>query len=682
MPTTEKQNQHSHTNALVNESSPYLLQHAHNPVNWMPWGEEALSKAKEENKPLIISIGYSACHWCHVMEEESFEDTAVAKLMNENFVCIKVDREERPDIDQIYMNAVQLMTGGGGWPLNCFATPDGRPFYGGTYFPKEKWMEILNRINQLYREDSSKVYDYADQIVQGIKSTELIEVKQAKDSFQLADFEAGLEKWKSIFDSEYGGNQQAPKFPIPNNYLFLLNYYYHSGDEKIKHHLLLTLEKMAYGGIYDQIGGGFARYSTDLKWKVPHFEKMLYDNAQLISLYSISYRLNQNPLYKKVVEESIGFVEEELTAPNGAFYSSLDADSEGEEGRFYVWTKEELKSLLGTDYDLAKAYFNINSYGRWENENYILIRKAHNDELAEKFNLSPSDFEDRIASIKQTLKQARNKRVKPGLDDKSLTSWNALMISGLVDAYFSFEETSYLEKAIKNANFIQKQQMREDGGLWHNYKDGKSSINGFLEDYSFTIEAFIKLYEATLDYQWLEQAKSLTDYSIDHFYDKKSKLFYFTNHKDPKLVNRSKEINDNVIPASNSAMGRVLFRLGKLYPDEDYEKVSREMLQQIVPRFEDYLPSYSNWAILLMEHSETFFELAVSGKDAKKKLLEIHKQLIPNKIVMGNTKDEAPIELLKGKWVDGETYIYVCENFQCLRPVTEVEEALQLMSER
>ena len=679
MPQKDKQKTEKYTNALIEESSPYLLQHAHNPVNWMPWGEAALKKAKEENKPLLISIGYSACHWCHVMEEESFEDTTVANLMNENFICIKVDREERPDIDQVYMNAVQLMTGRGGWPLNCFATPDGRPFYGGTYFPKENWMDILNKINTLYREEPNKVDEYAENILKGIKENEIVEVNLPQDSFQISDFEEGLQKWKGSFDSEYGGNRQAPKFPIPNNYLFLLNYYHHSGDENVKHHLLLTLEKMAFGGIYDQIGGGFARYSTDLEWKVPHFEKMLYDNAQLISLYSLSYRMNKNPMYRKVVEESIQFVEEELTAENGAFYSSLDADSEGEEGKFYVWTKSELKSLLDDNYPIAKAYFNINSYGHWEKDHYILIRKKQNQKLAKQFDLSLEAFEQKVESIKTRLKKARDKRIKPGLDNKSLTSWNALMISGLVDAYYSFGQEEFLQKALKNAHFIEKQQSREDGGLWHNYKDGKSSINGFLEDYSFTIEAFIKLYEATLDQKWLDRAKSLADYSIENFYDRETKLFFFTNHKEPQLVNRSKEINDNVIPASNSSMARNLFRLSKLYPKENYHTLSKKMLQQMVPQFNTYLPSYTNWAILLMEYAEPFYELAVSGKEAKEVLMEIHNHYIPNKVVLGSTKDRAPIELLKGKWVEGETYIYVCENRQCLRPVTQTEEAVKLM---
>ena len=684
MPTNEQSELsklEEHTNELVHETSPYLLQHAHNPVNWMPWGEKALEKAKTENKPILISIGYSSCHWCHVMEKESFEDTTVAALMNKHFICIKVDREERPDVDQIYMNAVQLMTGRGGWPLNCFATPDGRPFYGGTYFPKENWMEILNNISKLYREDYEKIDEYASNLLQGIKENEIISnPAQDDDSLDLNMLDNGLASWKNSFDNQYGGRNQAPKFPIPNNYQFLLYYYYHTGDQDIKNHVLLTLEKMAYGGIYDQVGGGFSRYSTDINWKVPHFEKMLYDNAQLISLYSIAFRLNQNPLYKKIVEESIAFVFEELSDKSGAFYSALDADSEGEEGKYYVWKKEELQSVLSEDeYEYAKDFFNINSFGLWEHGNHVLIRKYHNEELAKKHNLSVAELESKIESIKAKLKSERDNRIKPGLDDKTLTSWNALMISALVDAYYSFNNKDYLDKAIESANFLKKQQLKKDGSLWHNYKEGKSSINGFLEDYCFSIEAFIKLYEATLEQKWLNLAKVLADYSIDHFKDNESSLFYFTSNEDADLISRSKEVNDNVIPASNSTMARVLFKLGKLYPDSKYEAISRNMLLQIKDKFNSYLPSFSNWGILLMEQTKPFYELAITGKEAKEKLLEIHKQFIPNKVILGTTKNEVNLALLQDKWIDGETTIYVCENKVCLRPVNQANDAINLM---
>ncbi|MEQ8625265.1 MAG: thioredoxin domain-containing protein [Vicingaceae bacterium] len=665
------------TNLLINESSPYLLQHAHNPVNWMPWGDEALEKAKKENKPILISIGYSACHWCHVMEHESFEDSAVAELMNKNFICIKVDREERPDIDQVYMNAVQLMTGRGGWPLNCFATPEGKPFYGGTYFPKENWIELLKKLNNLYTNEPQKVIEYANKLSLGVRESELIEKVEIKSKFSLDSLSKGLENWRSAFDKKDGGNNQAPKFPIPNNYEFLLNYAFHKEDKLLEEQVFLTLDKMAFGGIYDQIGGGFSRYSTDMKWKVPHFEKMLYDNAQLVSLYSKAYQKSKNPLYQQIVDETITFVIRELTDPSGAFYSALDADSEGEEGKFYVWQKEELKNLLGKDYELAKDYFNINSTGLWEHGNYILLRNKKNIELAKSADLSLEEYEKQIEEIKSKLLKVRDKRVRPGLDDKTLTSWNALMISGLVDAYLTFGNSDYLQTAESNAEFLLKQQRKKDGGLWHNYKSGKSNINGYLEDYSFTIDAFIKLYEASLNEKWLISAKDLFEYATTHFYDEESGLFYFTSNEDPELFARKKELTDNVIPASNSSIARSAYRLGIYFDNAEYKDLSKQMLANMIPLFNTYLPSYSNWANFLMEVAQPYYEVAVCGVEAPQKIVSLHQKFTPNKLIMGLKTDKESIPLLEGKWTEGQTTIYVCENKVCQLPVTSAEEALK-----
>ena len=668
-----------YTNDLIHETSPYLLQHAHNPVDWMPWNENTLAKAKSENKPLLISIGYSACHWCHVMEHESFEDTAVAKVMNEHFICIKIDREERPDIDQVYMNAVQLMTGRGGWPLNCFATPDGRPFYGGTYFPKDQWLSVLNQLAEVYQNEPNKVEEYANKLTEGVQQSDLIQKNSTSVDFELTSLNEGLEKWKLAFDPTFGGNDQAPKFPIPNNYELLLRYYYHTQDESIKKHLLLTLEKIAFGGIYDQIGGGFARYSTDVEWKVPHFEKMLYDNAQLISLYSKAYRLEKNPIYKAVVKESIQFVQEELMHKNGAFYSALDADSEGEEGKYYVWTKEELKSVLGNDFELAKRHFNINSFGLWEHGNYVLIRDLHNGKLAQKVGLTLEQYEAKVEQVKEKLKQERANRIKPGLDDKSLTSWNALMVEGLVEAYLSFKDQTYLTLAEKNAQFILTQQKQSNGALWHSYKDGKSTINGYLEDYSFTIEAFIKLYEATLNHQWLTEAKTLAEYTVAQFYDTESGMFFFTSKNDPALIARKLEISDNVIPASNSSMAKALISLGKYFEREKYLEMSEQMLKNIFPQMNTYLPGYSNWAMLLMNHSEPLYEVAIVGERAKEKVIELHQNYLPNILTLGAVNNNSHLPLLEFKYVENQTTIYVCENKVCLSPVTTTSEAIQLI---
>ena len=498
---------HAYTNALIHETSPYLLQHAHNPVDWMPWGDEALEKARKEDKMILISIGYSACHWCHVMEHESFENEAVAELMNEHFVCIKVDREERPDIDQIYMSAVQLMTGRGGWPLNCIALPDGRPIYGGTYFPKGEWKDVLGKLQKIYSEDRAKMEEQAAKVANGIKSSESLVKQDVKDSWDQTVVPDMVGKWRSQMDDREGGRKDPPKFPLPNNYEFLLSYAHLYQDQEVMNHVHLTLKKMAYGGIYDQIGGGFARYSTDGFWKVPHFEKMLYDNAQLMTLYAHAYQQKKDPLYRQVVGEIYNWLEREMTGPDGEFYSALDADSEGEEGKFYVWSIKELKAVLEEDYDLAKAYFNVNPYGEWEGH-YIPLRRKDNAVLAEKFDLSPEDFEQRISGIKATLLEKRAERVRPGLDDKALTSWNMLMSKGLLDAYMVFGEEKYYQAAVKNVKFFLSSVSRKDGGLNHNYKAGKTTINGYLEDYCFAIEALIRLYEADGNENWLKDAEA------------------------------------------------------------------------------------------------------------------------------------------------------------------------------
>jgi len=665
---------YAHTNNLINETSPYLLQHAHNPVNWYAWGDEALAKAKAENKLLLISVGYSACHWCHVMEHESFEDEAVAKIMNDNFICIKVDREERPDIDQIYMNAVQLMTGRGGWPLNCFALPTGEPFYGGTYFQKDQWIQILNNVSNEYKVAPEKVNEYAQKLTEGIKTSEMLPMVKDKTPFSMDVIEAGVAKIKKQFDYVEGGGNNAPKFPMPNNYEFLLQYYYHTKDKEILDIVELTLDKMAYGGIYDQIGGGFARYSTDKYWKAPHFEKMLYDNGQLVSLYSQAYQLTKKPLYKHVVYQTLAYTAREMTAKNGAFYSSLDADSEGEEGKFYVWTKEELQTILKDDFEFVKEYYNVNSTGKWEGH-YILLRKKDNAKIAKQFKISEEEVVTKIENINAVLLKERAKKIRPGLDDKTLTSWNALMLKGYVDAYNVFGEDRFLKAALKNANFIVETQIRKDGGLNHNYKNGVSNLDGYLEDYSFTTEAFIALYQATFDEKWLTEAKQLTDYAIEHFYDVNTGFFFFTSNNAKGLVARKMELSDNVIPASNSSMAKTLFLLGELYYDKNYTDKSKQMLKNIETQISQYISGYSNWGILMLNNVKPFYEVAISGKKAHQKRMELNASYIPNKLIIGSTKSSS-LPLLEMKEVNGMTMIYVCYNKACQSPVETVSEAL------
>ncbi|MEK7689139.1 MAG: thioredoxin domain-containing protein, partial [Deltaproteobacteria bacterium] len=570
---------HKHTNHLIQESSPYLLQHAHNPVDWYPWSNEAFEKAKKENKLVLVSIGYSSCHWCHVMEKESFEDEETAKLMNENFVCIKVDREERPNIDMTYMTAVQIMTNSGGWPLNCFTLLDGRPFYGGTYFPNAQWKQVLIKLSELYKTEPKKVEEYAAQLTQEIKKTEVIKLNEEKISFTMEDAKSIYTQLEKSFDNEEGGPSRAPKFPMPVNYIFLLHYYHLTKNEKAIEHVKLTLSKMAFGGIYDQLGGGFARYSTDAKWKVPHFEKMLYDNVQLVSLYSEAYQLTKEPLYKQIVFETLEFISREMTSSEGGFYSALDADSEGEEGKYYVWKKPELEKILGEKFSVFSDYYNVNNIGFWEHGNYILLRKKPDEEIAKIHNLSVDELRKKISEAKKILLEERGERVRPPkADDKQLTSWNALMLKGYADAYTVFGEEKFLNSALKNADFILTKlknknpittlPKREGVGLYHSYKNGKAAVNGYLEDYSFTMEAFIALYQITFNEKWLNEANRLMDYTIAHFFDKESGMFFFTSDLsaeaaaqaglDKELIALKMKTTDNVIPASNSSIAKDL----------------------------------------------------------------------------------------------------------------------------
>lgn len=667
---------HKYTNDLIHETSPYLLQHAHNPVNWMPWGKEAFEKAEAEHKLVLISIGYSSCHWCHVMEHESFEDEKVATLMNDKFVCIKVDREERPDVDQVYMNAVQLMTGSGGWPLNCFTLPDGRPIYGGTYFQKNQWMELLENLAYKYEKSPQEVTQFAENLTQGIQQSELITVPVEGVTFSIDQLKKMVEDWEINFDKEEGGNNRAPKFPIPNNYDFMMQYAFHTKDSVVMNHVDLTLKKMALGGIYDQIGGGFARYSTDLNWKVPHFEKMLYDNAQLVSLYSHAYQRKPLPLYKHVVYQTLEWVYREMMTKEGAFYSALDADSEGEEGKFYVWSKEELKQTLGDDFSFAKDYYAINLRGMWEN-NYILLRTQTNEEFAKKMGMTVSEVNKKAAEINAKLLAKRAERIRPGLDDKSLTSWNALMLIGFLDAYQAFDDPRFLKAAEYNAKWLQKKQLQKNGALFHTYKDGKSKINGFLADYCFTIEAFVKLYETTFNEAYLNQAAQLAAYAITHFYDEKSGMFFFSSDEEDQLVARKMEITDNVIPASNSAMANALYDLGILLDKKEYKEIAKQLLANVYQDIPSYGSAYSNWSILALNLINPYYEVAITGADWKNKQKELNKHYIPNKLLMGAEKS-SNLGILTGKFMD-ETTIFVCIEGACKMPTNSITQALQQM---
>lgn len=672
---------HEHTNALIHETSPYLLQHAHNPVNWEAWHPDVLERAKKEDKLLLISIGYAACHWCHVMEKECFEDAEVAEVMNKNFINIKIDREERPDVDQIYMDAIQMISGQGGWPLNIVALPDGRPFWGATYVPKDNWIKSLEQLAELYKKDKPRVTQYATDLANGLQAINLVENDKDSDLYSLDQLEVAIQNWTQYFDTFLGGHKRAPKFMMPNNWDFLLHYATAMDKPKIMEFVDTTLTRMAYGGVYDHVGGGFSRYAVDVKWHVPHFEKMLYDNGQLTSLYAKAYAVTKNELYKNAVEETINFVQEELLDRSGGFYSSLDADSldkNGElvEGAYYVWTKEELTRLLGNDFELFQKYFNINSYGYWEEENYVLIRDKNDEEIAEEFNISVSELNAQINKNLDTLKKERNERSKPRLDDKILTSWNGLMLKGLVDAYRYLGNDAYLKLALKNAEFIEREMIKSDGSLYRNHKAGKSTINGFLEDYASVIDAYFSLYEVTFDEKWLDLAKNLLDHSKKHFFDEASGMFFYTSDEDQSLIRRTIEVDDNVISSSNSIMAINLYKFHKLYPKEPYGTMSEQMLKNVQKDFDRRAQGFANWLHLVLFQNQDFYEIAILGEDYKSLGQQIGKEYVPNSILAGSRK-EGNLELLKNRENPNKTLVYVCIEGACKLPVTKAEEALK-----
>ena len=669
---------HQYTNELIHETSPYLLQHAHNPVNWQPWGEKALNEAKVKDKLILISIGYSACHWCHVMEHESFEDLAVARLMNEHFVCIKIDREERPDIDHIYMTAVQLLTGRGGWPLNCIALPDKRPIWGGTYFPKDNWTQALESIASFYAENKTKTEEYATKLHQGIDQNPLTPVSSENTRIDLMMPPFLLKTWKEQFDTKNGGTMGAPKFMLPNNWRFLLQAGMLFHDQKILNQVKLTLQKMAYGGLYDQIGGGFARYSTDEIWKVPHFEKMLYDNAQLLSLYAEMWKTSPTPLYKQVVSETIQFLKRELLSPENGFYSALDADSQGVEGKFYVWSKLEFQNILGADIELFSDYFNVNELGAWEDNQYILMRSADNRTFASDHHFSAEKLETKLKTWKQTLLNEREKRIRPGLDDKILSSWNALTISGFVSCYTAFGDEEYINLALANAQFLKHKMFTPEGRILRSYKNNQAKIDGFMEDYAFVIEAFIQLFEATGIKQWLDEAFRLTEITLSDFYDEQQSIFYFTSKNQKDLISRTIEVHDNVIPASNSVMAKNLFRLSYLLEKPEYLKISHKMLETVSQNIIEYPSGYSNWTQLMLNLINDHFEVAIVGSKAVELLSKLQKRYLPQVIFCAGTA-ENNLPLLKDRHVPGKTLIYICQNNSCQLPVETVDEAIKLI---
>ncbi len=664
------------TNSLIEETSPYLLQHAHNPVNWRAWSNNALEDAKKENKLVLVSIGYSSCHWCHVMEKESFKDEGIAKIMNDNFINIKVDREERPDVDQVYMTALQLIKGTGGWPLNVITLPNGKPIYGGTYHSKEEWTQVLEKISDLYKNDPKKANEYADMVAQGIQEVNLITPSTNYDLLTKEAVLKSVNTWKKEWDMQNGGDNGQQKFMLPSNLNFLLDYAILSGDNETKKHIKNTLNKIAYGGIYDFVGGGFYRYSTDPNWRIPHFEKMLYDNAQLISVYSKAYSVFKEPIYKEVVYNTIAFLEREMKNPNGGYYAAIDADSEGKEGKYYVWTQKELNNIIEEDFTLFKDYFKITPDNIWEHTNYVLHRNVSDTQFCEVNQLANSRLQELKKLWKNKLLKERTKRVAPRLDDKIITSWNALLISGFVDAYKAFGENSYLEKAIKTLDNLKKFSLN-NSNLRHSYKEKSKNNKGFLEDYTFLIDASLNLYSVSLDTNHLDFANTLNKKTMAKFTDDTSGMYRYNENKD--LISHIIKTNDGVIPSPNSVMAHNLFRLGHLNYDKYLLEKSKSMVTAMMPFITPNTSSYAKWNSLLLNITYSYYEIAVVGKNAKKLAEDLHKNYIPNTLIIGSTKN-SNLPLFEGRFIANETYIYVCRDNACKLPVATTNDALKQLN--
>ena len=684
--------EHAFTNHLINETSPYLLQHAHNPVDWFPWGDEALEIARREQKPILLSIGYSACHWCHVMEHESFENESIARLMNENFVNIKVDREERPDLDQIYMSAVQMMTHHGGWPMTVFLTPEGLPFYAGTYFPPEDrynmpgFPRVLISVADAYRERPEDVQQTAASVLSELKrsatgqeSTELLTTALLDTAYR------GMIK---NYDSTNGGFGGAPKFPPAMSLEFLLHTFYRTGNQQAMEIVAHTCRKMAEGGIYDQLGGGFHRYATDARWLVPHFEKMLYDNALLARLYLHHHQVSHDQESRLIAEGILDYVGREMTDSAGGFYSTQDADSEGVEGKFFVWSKDEVKELLGErDAALFAAYYNVTDAGNVEGENILNVTRSLL-EVSTAENVTTKQLTQTLETARKVLLAAREKRVKPARDEKILTAWNGLMLASFAEAAAILNRPDYLEVARKNAQFILA-NLRRDGLLLRTYKDGHAKLNAYLEDYAFFIDGLVTLFETSGELQWLEEARTLTATMIEEFWDDEEGAFFYTGRSHENLIVRSKDFFDNATPAGNSVAAEILLRIGLLTDDADYHRRAATILRTMASTVQRYPSGFGRLLCALDFYLGTPKEIALVGEPGAPETQalqeEIWSRYLPNKVVAqvspGDKKAGDLVPLVRQRpQVDGKTTAYVCENFVCKTPTTDPRElASQLL---
>ncbi len=661
------------SNRLIHESSPYLLQHAHNPVDWYPWGPDALAKAQSEQKLLLISIGYAACHWCHVMEKESFEDQEVAKLMNDHFVCIKVDREERPDIDKVYMDAVVTLSGHGGWPLNAFALPDGRPVYGGTYYSKPQWMHLLRQLADLLKLKPEQAMGSAEHLTAALQ--ERFEVPDGPGTWEPETHAEMLQRWIPQMDTTWGGRDTAQnKFPLPANQLYLLRAGFLSGNKEAIQLAMLTLNRMALGGIFDQVGGGFSRYSVDRHWHIPHFEKMLYDNGQLVSAYCEAYQIQPAALFERTVTATLDWVMREMTSPEGGFYASLDADSEGVEGKFYAWTWEELATILADDLRPFADYYQVTPMGNWEHTN-VLIAAETEEEYAVRWKLDAQDFAEYLEKCRGKILDARATRVRPGLDDKILVSWNALMAKGFADAYRVFRQPAYLEVAVRNLRFIQEKMMTEEGALYRNYKAGKRTIPAFLDDYAYLADAALAVYQVTFEETWLHLAQKLTSYVMAHFSHEEGPLFFYTSDTAPTVVTRKTEVQDDVIPSSNAVMAHVLQALGLYFGNTAYLDRASTMVAQVKDSIVENPAWHAYWANMALKLAYNHYEVVVTGPDALSVRFKLEQPYFPNKLLAGTSLPSA-LPILEGRLGESLQF-FVCEHGVCHLPVHTVDEAVR-----
>jgi uncharacterized protein YyaL (SSP411 family) len=676
---------HKYTNALANETSPYLLQHAHNPVEWHPWNEKALSKARKEDKPILLSIGYSACHWCHVMEHESFEDEQIANLMNENFINIKVDREERPDLDAIYMAAVQMMTGSGGWPMTVFLTPDQIPFYCGTYFPKEDqygrpgFRRVLLSVAQAYRENKQAIHDSAQAIVAELRKSDF--VINTQNVLDISILEMASTALIANYDSRNGGFGQAPKFPPSMVLSYLMRSHARTGKTQYLDIVNTTLTKMANGGIYDQLGGGFHRYSVDDHWLVPHFEKMLYDNALLSRAYLDAFLLTKNSFFRRIGQETLDYVLREMTSPEGGFYSSQDADSEGREGEFFLWTTNEVLTILGEEEgELFCRYYGITPGGNFEGKNILNVPRSA--DIAAKLN---NTAEDHLLEIiqrgRQKLFKARELRSRPGRDEKVLTSWNGLMLRSFAEASNSLDRDDYRQTAVRNAEFLLS-RLRHDGRLRRSYRDGQARFNAYLEDYACLVDGLISLYEATFDPEWIRQAEGLAGQMIQLFWDPKGAGFYFTSEDHEALIQRPKNFYDNATPSGNSVAASSLLRLWKLTGDRRYSQYAVAVLESISSFLPRHPAAFPHSLCALDFYLGKAKEIAIIGDPLEKNtnglLAAVFHEYLPNKVVACG--EDGGLFLLENKTrIHGLATAYVCEDFTCKLPLTEPKELSKML---